>query len=370
VKKSIITAVVICFTITLVLSGIAYAGDAKSNARADFQAGPSMPPRCTGHATINYVEDEEVWKISGEIKGLQPNDELTLQIGTQDPGSTEDFNAGKITTNSQGEANFDFTVVIPDGLGEDYSVVRIVDLEGLSMNRGARGPMGAARGTPDVTPVANPPYEKETNEVADDWTDFIHFLDVLNNTPAINFKTEIEKVFNVDGFLSCLAANTVLSNMDSIAGRQCNFYLYHNMITGKFEFIPWELNMVFGNFLPEDQDADTMLSLDIYDPTSPGTHMLVDRILYEPEYMDTYIERVRTLINGAFSTDAMRSEIDAIYDRIKADVYLDIQKGYNSAEFDESISQDIPNATDPNRILGLKPFVTDRVTNILNQLDQ
>jgi len=71
-------------------------------------------------------------------------------------------------------------------------------------------------------------YEKKTNEEEDDWSDFIHFLDVLNNTPDDQFKSELEQVFNVDGFLNYLAASTVLSNMDSVAGRNANFYLYNN----------------------------------------------------------------------------------------------------------------------------------------------
>jgi hypothetical protein len=219
-----------------------------------------------------------------------------------------------------------------------------------------------------TTPADDPPYEKKTNEIEDDWSDFIHFLDVLNNTPGASFKTAIENVFNVDGFLNYLAANTVLSNMDSIAGRQANFYLYHNMATGKFEFIPWDLNEVFGSFRGPGQDADDMLDLDIYDPTSIGAHVLVDRVLNVTEYVDTYVERIRVLVNGAFLPSAAHPEIDTIYNRIKADVYLDTHKQYSSAEFDMSIDQDIPNSFDPNRILGLKPFVTDRVFNINQQL--
>jgi hypothetical protein len=64
----------------------------------------------------------------------------------------------------------------------------------------------------------------------------------------------------------------------------------------------------------------------------------------------------------------VHAEVDAIYDRIKADVYLDTHKQYSSADFDASIIQDIPNPTDPNRILGLKPFADDRVFNINQQL--
>lgn len=256
-------------------------------------------------------------------------------------------------------------------VNKQYLADRFPESEGNLYKAGQQGANLVWKGSdPNLykLPVDNPPYEKKTNEIVDDWTDFITFLDVLSNTPGAAFKTEIEKVFNVDGFLRYLAANTVLSNMDSIAGRQCNFYLYHNMATGKFEFIPWDLNEVFGNFRGPGQDADTMLDMDIYDPTSDGPHLLVDRVLSVPEYVDTYIEYVRALVNGSFLPSILHPEIDSIYSRIQADVYLDLYKQYSSADFDKSINQDIPNDFDLNRILGLKPFVTDRIFNINQQL--
>ncbi|TET38722.1 MAG: hypothetical protein E3J72_02415 [Planctomycetota bacterium] len=214
-------------------------------------------------------------------------------------------------------------------------------------------------------------YAKKTNELANDWSDLIHFLDVLNNTPDNAFKTEIEKVFNVDGFLSYLVANTVLSSLDSIAGRNCNFYLYHNLATGKFEFLPWDLNEVFGNHtLPRDNGviADEMLTIDIFNPTSTGEHVLIERILNVPEYMTDYLARMRTLVNGDFSPAVMHARIDAMYNLIKADVYLDTYKEFPSPDFDAGIIQDLPDDGSPERILGLKPFITDRAANILTQL--
>jgi hypothetical protein len=214
-------------------------------------------------------------------------------------------------------------------------------------------------------------YVKKTNEAADDWSDLIGFLNVLNNTPDISFKTEIEKVFNVDGFLSYLAANTVLSSLDSIAGRNCNFYFYHNPVTDKFELLPWDLNEVFGNHtLPRDNGltAGEMLMLDIRNPVSTGEHILIERILNVPEYMTNYLSRIQTLVADYFSPASMHAEIDGICNLIKADVYLDIYKEFSSGDFDLSIEQDIPNDFDPERILGLKPYVTQRVANILDQL--
>jgi spore coat protein CotH len=259
-------------------------------------------------------------------------------------------------------------------VNKDYLIDRYPENAGNLYKAGRSGADFFWRGwdkSAYTTPVDAPPYEKKTNEIEDDWTDFLTLLDVINNTPDGTFKAEIEQVFNVDGFLTHLAVNTVTVHMDSVSGRGANWYIYHNMVTDKFEFIPWDLNMVFGNFRglgPTQIDADAVLALDVYSPTLPGTQLLVNRILNVTEYMDTYVGLVRDLVNGAFTPAAMHPAIDDIYNRIKADVYLDTHKQYSNAAFDACIEQDIPDNTDPRRTLGMKPFVTERVANIISQI--
>jgi hypothetical protein len=202
-------------------------------------------------------------------------------------------------------------------------------------------------------------HEKKTNEEEDDWSDFIHFLDVLNHTPDNQFKAELETVFNVDSFLSYLAANTVLSNMDSIAGGGANYYLYNNPDTGLFEFIPWDLNRSFGRV----GDTDNNIELDIYDPTyGDREHLIIDRVLAVPEYVTVYEDRIRALIDGYFSPENMTARIDELYEFIRWDVYADPNKLDSSEEFDLNIEMDVGSA------IGLKRFVTGRVAFIRGQL--
>ena len=219
-------------------------------------------------------------------------------------------------------------------------------------------------------------YEKKTNEEEDDWSDLIHFLDVLNNTPEEQFKTEIETVFNVEGFLDYLAANTALTNLDSIAGRNANFYVYHNPGTDLFEFLPWDLNMAFGNYRVSVEgyplSAEGMLYMDIYDPTSTtGQHVLIDRILEVPEYVALYEERIRSLVEGHFNSADMDPRIDELYAFIRTDVYADPHKLDSSESFDQNIERDVPdNEENDGRIIGLKRFVAERSAHMLQQLDQ
>ena len=108
-------------------------------------------------------------------------------------------------------------------------------------------------------------YELKTNEAAGDYSNFINFLDVLNNTSDPAFQTSIDGIFNVDSFLSWLAVDVLCSHLDNYSGLGNNYYLYDNPSTGKFEFIPWDLNLSFGNFRG-NWTPDEILALDIYQP--------------------------------------------------------------------------------------------------------
>jgi spore coat protein CotH len=210
-------------------------------------------------------------------------------------------------------------------------------------------------------------YELKTNEIENNYSGLINLCDVVTNTPGAQFKNAIEAVFNVDGFLNWLAVNTVLSYQDSYAGKAHNYYLYHNTDTGRFEFIPWDLNTTFGQSR-FGKSADYMLSLDVYEPTFGNYRILIDRLLDIPEYLSSYEGKLRDLLDLYFNATQMDPRIDAMYNLIKTDVYADDKKQFSDAVFDTSVFQDWPNATDPARTLGLKTYVIERGADIQLQL--
>lgn len=85
-----------------------------------------------------------------------------------------------------------------------------------------------------------------TNEDVADWSGFIEFMQVLNQTPQSNFKEEIEKIFNVDYYLRVLAVDVMTNNWDSYIEHGRNFYLYHEPSSGQFFWIPWDYNLSMG----------------------------------------------------------------------------------------------------------------------------
>ena len=55
------------------------------------------------------------------------------------------------------------------------------------------------------------------------------------------FAEALEEVFNVDSFLRYMAVITLTMNWDSYPWTGNNFFLFNDPVTGKFEWIPWDL---------------------------------------------------------------------------------------------------------------------------------
>ncbi|HIE27322.1 TPA: hypothetical protein EYP66_08555, partial [Candidatus Poribacteria bacterium] len=182
-------------------------------------------------------------------------------------------------------------------------------------------------------------YEAKLNKKQRDFSVLIRFIKMLNDTPEEKFEEEIEKAFDVENFLSWLAVNTLLSNLDSYAGSGHNFYLYYNKGTGKFEFIPWDLNEAFGNHhvLAKAQD---MVQLDIYEPYAKPK-ILIERILRVPKFKERYIEKIKALLDGPFQQSAMYEKIDTLYKKIEKDVQADMWKDFTTEDFERSIEHNI-----------------------------
>jgi len=105
----------------------------------------------------------------------------------------------------------------------------------------------------------NPPFELRTNEIGDDWSGFINFIDVLNNAPVSEFKEEISKVFNVDLFLKILAVDVATNNWDSYLEHGRNWYMYEDTVSGKFNWIPWDYNLALEGTLSFGGGDDFLL---------------------------------------------------------------------------------------------------------------
>ena len=89
-------------------------------------------------------------------------------------------------------------------------------------------------------------FQLKTNEVENDWSNFINFEDILNNSSNEDFPSLISSVFDINQYLHVLATDIFTNNWDSYIDNRRNFYLYNNPADGKFHWIPWDYNLCLG----------------------------------------------------------------------------------------------------------------------------
>ncbi|MGB0929860.1 MAG: CotH kinase family protein [Chitinophagales bacterium] len=208
-------------------------------------------------------------------------------------------------------------------------------------------------------------YDLKTNTEADDYSDLAHFITVLNETSAVDFKVAISEVFDVDVFLRTLAADVFMSNWDGYSFNINNFYLYQNPTTNKFEYIAYDLDNTFGiDFFNIDWGTRN-----IYDWTSDShNNVLTNRILAVPEFKNRYSYYLQKLVNAYAHPDHIFPIIDCLKEKIapfaEADNYRTLDYGYSIEDFHDSYTE----ALGGHAKYGIKDYITTRRNSILNQL--
>jgi spore coat protein CotH len=153
-------------------------------------------------------------------------------------------------------------------------------------------------------------FEKKNNQTENDYSDVQSVIAVLNSDlrlmdPA-RWRTNLEKVFNVDHFIKWLAVNTTMLNWDTYGRMAHNYYLYHAPDKGLM-WIPWDNNECMFNRSMGGSSSYT-ISLSTTSTSWPLIRYLMD----DPVYQVTYKQYMREFVEQVF-TSANMSELFTKY---------------------------------------------------------
>lgn len=213
-------------------------------------------------------------------------------------------------------------------------------------------------------------YELKTNETQNNWSDLVHLIDKINNTTSVQFRDSLEAVMNTTGVISSWAATNLFVNLDSYLGSGHNYYIYHDSLTNRFNWIPWDVNEAFGNF-NMGMSLTQLKNLSIYYVSSTTNRPLYNKMLANTQYKAEYTTELCTQVENYFLSSKIDELIDSLYNKIKPDVYADTLKSYSNQNFEDNIIMDISLPGGPGTggtFAGLKPFITSRRTAVLNEL--
>lgn len=147
-------------------------------------------------------------------------------------------------------------------------------------------------------------FELKTNEEINDKSDIQEMYDILHSSTRTSdveqWKTDLESVFDVDGFLKYLAVNNTIQNWDVYGRMEHNYYLYHDPADGLIKWIIWDNNEAF-----EDGKQGGSLSFAM---TEIGTDWpLINYLIAIPEYEATYKGYIKSFIETTFESNSMSS---------------------------------------------------------------
>ena len=210
-------------------------------------------------------------------------------------------------------------------------------------------------------------YQLKTNKEADNYTDLAEFIDILNNTPDNEMVCELAAFFNVYDYLKVIAADILTGNWDGPIYNMNNFYLYHNTTSGKFEYIPYDLD----NTLGIDWIGRDWAKRNIYDWAKHGDNVrpIYTRLINHPEFREQYSFYIKKLLTETLDIDSLIQRIEQtramISPFVANDPYYPLDYGYTFTDFLNSYNQELSGHVP----YGLIPYINTRVASMLDQLE-
>lgn len=210
-------------------------------------------------------------------------------------------------------------------------------------------------------------YELKTNTDENDFSDLANFITILNVTPIASLACELEKVFNVDSYLKAMAFDVISANWDGPIWNKNNCYLYKNSATGKFEYIPFDLDNTFGISWFPSIDWGTR---NIYQWShSSEPRPIYERILQVQEFKDRYSYYVNEMLQNHFNSGHLYPKIDQLKTMISPSVSNDIYRtydyGFTFNDFNNSFTQAINYF---HTTYGIKGYISTRHQSANSQL--
>jgi len=211
-------------------------------------------------------------------------------------------------------------------------------------------------------------YELKTNLAVNDYSDLAQLIDVLNNTTDTLFQCELEKIFDVDHFLKIIVLDVLVAHWDGPLVNKNNFYLYNDPCTGRFTFIPYDLDNTLGvSWWGEDWSRRTIYG---WSWIAQESRPLYQKILAIPAYRKRYSFYFKEIVDSYFNSDFMNNYLDeklamiAPYRQNDNFAGQDYDWTYDdfldSYEMDLEATYHIP--------IGLRPYIETRSETALQQL--
>lgn len=166
-------------------------------------------------------------------------------------------------------------------------------------------------------------YAKKTNNdepaSALNFSSLREFIRGLNETSDLEFEAFIRRSFDIDSFVGYLVVANFVSHWDSLPQRPKNYWLYQVPTSGKWIFIPWDMDATFwpweGFLNNMGTDASIFHQFDGFldyrgrQPEEGTARPLVTRIMKVPAFRSEYVARYRQALKSYLAKDYLLAQV-------------------------------------------------------------
>ncbi|MGD8396498.1 MAG: CotH kinase family protein, partial [Candidatus Eiseniibacteriota bacterium] len=150
-------------------------------------------------------------------------------------------------------------------------------------------------------------YEKELGD-PQDYSDLIAFIESLNNLPSNQKFNWLAGTMNLNRLFDFYSSEVVLQNND--IGYK-NYFLHHDLDTGEWTIIPWDVDLTWGNTWPFYEVFVTTSSIHL-----GATNRLFQLIAQQPILYQLHYDRIRQILVSSFAPGAAAALIDSVYQEV------------------------------------------------------
>ncbi len=213
-------------------------------------------------------------------------------------------------------------------------------------------------------------YVLETNEASNDFRDLAQFIAIVNTSAMADLPAALEPLFNVEDFLRWMAVSALCGSWDDYRYNANNYFLYHDPVSGRFQFIPYDYDNTLGiSWAGVNWATRNLNSWD-----SSGNRPLSKRILQVPRYRRRYNQLLADTAAGAFAFSnvsaravALKALIQSAAQRDYASVAHDY--AFDLADFNAALTTPAAYSTANHVTWGVLPYTSTRVARVESQLD-
>lgn len=211
-------------------------------------------------------------------------------------------------------------------------------------------------------------YELKTNVEEDDFSDLAAFIGVLENSADENLVCNLDAIFNTYDYLKVMAAQIFCGDWDGYLYNKNNFYLYHNTLTGKFEYIPYDVDNSFGiDWFNIDWATRNIYT---WQPGGSEVRPLYDRLVNHPILREQFSRYAEQLISSTLDIDSLVQAIEVrksmIAPYVGTDSWYPLDYGFDYEDFLNSYTS----APGAHVKWGLYPYLAARKLSMADQIEE